>query len=362
MATSPSHLGVLQIEPTDHCNLACRMCAPHAERWETVHGVPKGLLHPPTFQRILDSLVAEDCRFDHVILQWLGDPSVHPGLEDLVATAGRTLRGRVDYLRFDTNALLLTPERMARLVARRAPDVPLLVVFTLDAATPETYERVKGRDGLVRARRHIRALLAARAAMPPPYNLHVQVQFVVQPGNAHEAGEFLRYWTDALSCHGAGRGHAEILFKRLSVGGGAAGQAEADRLYEEAMARFGIVPVEGDSLSVRVWAERPWQRDDAHEGPAVRSACPGLWYTPVVRHDGHLLMCCADLRGELDLGSLAEASFRTLWDGEKATRARLAHLAGRFDGVCAGCGGINWYALRSEDAAAARARGAALGI
>lgn len=362
MATSPSHLGVLQIEPTDHCNLACRMCAPHAERWDTVHGVPKGYLEPAIFQRILDGLVAEDCRFDHLILQWLGDPSLHPALEDLVASAGHALRGRVDYLRFDTNALLLTPERMARLVARRAPDVPLLVVFTLDAATADTYTRVKGRDGLARARRHIRALLAARAAMPPPHNLHVQVQFVVQPGNAHEAGEFLRYWTDALSCHGAGRGHAEILFKRLSVGGGAAGQAEADRLYEQAMERFGIVPVEGADLSVRVWADRPWQRDDAHPAGAARTACPGLWYTPVVRQDGHLLMCCADLRGELDLGSLAEASFRELWEGEKATRARLAHLAGRFDGVCAGCGGINWYALAPGHAAATRARGAALGI
>ncbi|MFN7142911.1 MAG: radical SAM/SPASM domain-containing protein [Myxococcota bacterium] len=359
MATSPAHLGVLQIEPTDHCNLACRMCAPHAERWETVHGVPKGFLDPALFRRVIDGLAAEDCRFDHVILQWLGDPSLHPALEELVACAGRGLAGRVGYLRFDTNAILLGPERMEKIVTTRAPDVPLLVVFTLDAATPATYERVKGRDGLARAKRHIRALLALRARMPAPWNLHVQVQFVVQPGNAHEAGEFLRYWTDALGCHGAGRGHAEILFKRLSVGGGAAGQAEADRLYERTMARFGIVASERDGLAVRVWEDRPWQRDDAH---ATRGACPGLWFTPVVRQDGHLVMCCADLRSELDLGSLAEASFRTLWEGRKATRARLDHLAGRFEGPCASCGGVNWYTLGPEHVRAARARGIELGF
>ena len=124
MATSPAHLGVLQIEPTDHCNLACRMCAPHAERWPTVHGVPKGYLDPALFRRVVDGLVADDCRFDHVILQWLGDPSLHPALEELVAYGGARLRGRVGYLRFDTNALLLGPERMERLVATRAPDVP----------------------------------------------------------------------------------------------------------------------------------------------------------------------------------------------------------------------------------------------
>lgn len=356
MASTPAHLGVLQIEPTDHCNLACRMCAPHAERWATVHGVPKGFLDPALFRRVLEGLVAEDCRFDHVILQWLGDPSLHPDLEGLVAEAGAALRGRVGYLRFDTNGLLLGPDRLARLLRERHADVPLLVVFTIDAATEETYRRVKGRDGLARARRHVRHLLALRRTLGP---VDVQVQFVVQPGNAHEAGAFLAYWRDALRCHGFGHGHGEILFKPLSVGGGAAGQADADRLYRETLAAHGVAAHSEPGLSVTVWEDRPWQRDDAH---AARGACPGLWFTPVVRHDGHLLMCCADLRGELDLGSLAEASFRALWEGERATRLRLDHLAGRFEGVCAGCGGVNWYTITPAHVAAARARGRELGI
>lgn len=354
MATSPGAMGVLQVEPTDHCNLACTMCAPHAERWETVHGVPKGYLDVGLYERILDGLVAEDCAFDHVILQWLGDPSLHPELEYLVASAGRRLAGRVGYLRFDTNALLLTPERIDRLMATRAADVPLLVVFTIDAATPETYARVKGRDGLVRARRHIRRFLAARAN-----GVNVQVQFVVQPANAGEAGEFLRYWADALQCHGAGRGFSEILFKPLSVGGGGPGQAASDALYRATLDRFGIHAVEEAGFAVRVWEDRPWQRDDAH---AARGACPGLWFTPVIRQDGHLMACCADLRGGLDLGSLAEHGFRELWEGERATRLRLDHLAGRFEGPCADCGGINWYTVRPDQIAQTRRRAAVLGI
>ena len=353
MASTTAHLGVLQIEPTDHCNLACAMCAPHAERWQTVHGVPKGFLDLALYRRIVDGLVDDDCRFDHLLLQWLGDPSLHPRLEDMVAHASARLRDRVGYLRFDTNGLLLGPDRLARLVVDR--DVPLLVVFTLDAVTPETYLRVKGRDGLERARRHIRHLLALRRHAP----VNVQVQFVVQAANAHEAGAFLRYWSDAFACHGHGAGHGEILFKRLSVGGGAAGQAEADRLYERTLREHGIVAHIDGALSVTTWDERPWQRDDAH---AARTACPGPWLTPVVRQDGHLLACCSDLRGELDLGSLAHASFRTLWEGEKATRLRLAHLDGRFEGVCKDCGGINWYALTAEHAATARRRAAQLGL
>lgn len=342
MATVPAHLGVLQVEPTDHCNLACAMCAPHAERWPTVHGIPKGYLDVELYARIVRGLAESGCRFDHLILQWLGDPSLHPRLDELVGLAGDHLAGRVGHLRVDTNGVLLTPERIDRLLARRAPRVPLLLVFTLDAVTPATYRATKGRDGLEAARRHVRHLLVRRRRLADPGAVRVQVQFVVQGSNHHEAAAFLDYWTRAFDCVGGRAGHGELLFKRLSVGGGAGGQAAADQLYEATLRGAGIRASASDWLSVSVWEDRPWQRDDAH---SARSACPGLWYTPVIRHDGHLLMCCSDLRGELDLGSLADHGFLELWNGPRARARRLAHLAGRFEGVCAGCGGINWYRL-----------------
>lgn len=360
----PSH-PVLQVEPTDHCNLACRMCAPHFEGWETVHGVPKGHLDPALWERVVQGLVADDQRFDHVIFQWLGDPSVHPELDRLVATAARGLAGRVGYLRVDTNAILLGGERMDRLVqAVAGSSVPLLVVVTIDAATPEVYAHVKGRDALARVQRNVRRLLRLRRALAAPVNL--QVQFVVQPGNDHEAGAFLRYWTDLLACqgHGAPGGpepHDEVLFKRLSVGGGAAGQADADALYEQALTRHGITPGRLGAVTVHTWQDRPWQRDDGHQD-APRDACPGLWLTPVIRQDGHLLMCCADLHSRLDLGSLEHASFAQLWSGPRATAERLAHLAGRFEGPCADCGGINWYQTTEPMRQAARQRARELGL
>ncbi len=341
MATTPLHAGVLQIEPTDHCNLACAMCAPHADRWETVHGVPKGYLDRDVYRRILHGLVADDLRFDHLILQWLGDPSMHPHLEWMIGEASRVLGERIGYVRFDSNAVLLTPPRMEQILRELSGAVPLTCVFTLDAVSPETYRRTKGREGLERARTHIRHLLARRRSLADPGQVRVQVQFVVQPGNAHEAGDFLAYWTRALTCTGDG-GHGEILFKPLSVGGGATGQSAANALYARTLREAGITPVVGDTLSVTVWEDRPWQRDDAR---GRRTACPGLWYTPVVRQDGHLVMCCADLRSELDLGSLATEGFRELWEGPRARAERQKHRNGVFEGVCAGCGGINWYVL-----------------
>ena len=74
------------------------------------------------------------------------------------------------------------------------------------------------------------------------------------------------------------------------------------------------------------------------------------------------MMCCADLQGDLQLGDVAAKGFRTLWEGTKATRHRLQHMQGRFEGVCADCGGINWYETTPQMKASARKRAEALGI
>ena len=59
----PVHDGVLQIEPTDHCNLRCKMCAPHHEGWDEVHAVPKGTMDMALYETILDGLVASQFLF-----------------------------------------------------------------------------------------------------------------------------------------------------------------------------------------------------------------------------------------------------------------------------------------------------------
>ena len=358
----PSGDGVLQVEPTDLCNLACRMCAPHFEGWETVHGVAKGQLDPGLWERIVKGIAADDLRFDHIIFQWLGDPSVHPELGRLIATAAEELAGRVGYLRVDTNAILLTPARIEALLGGqlRPEGPPLLVVVTVDAHLPSTYALVKGRDALARVRRHVRHLIRLRRRLGPRCRVNLQLQFVVQPGNAHEAGDFLAYWADLLACQGGEAWHDELMFKRLSVGGGAAGQAAADALYDQAITAAGISAGPRGGAQVAVWERRPWQEDDAHSGG--RTACPAPWLTPVIRHDGVLQVCCADLHGDLVLGSLALHGFRELWEGPTATRIRLAQLAGRFEGACAGCGGLNWYDLTPEMAARTQARATTLGL
>ena len=338
--------GVLQVEPTDQCNLRCRMCAPHFEGWEQIHAVPKGYLSLSLWAQIVQQFVAEKIHFDHIIFQWLGDPLLHPQIVDVLRVAVENLSSQVKYFRMDTNAILLTPARTQKICALACTvSTPILLVFTIDAHTPRVYKDVKGTNSLLLVRKNIAHLLKTRAEMGPDCLLNVQIQFVVQDGNAHECRSFFEYWRNRFSLYG-GFWHDELMFKRLSVGGGAVGQAEADRLYEKSIAHSKIESKKYDHLHVLCWKQRPWQEDDGHQGE--RSACPGPWMTPVIRHDGRLMVCCSDLRGELQLGSLREASFSELWLGDKAQHIRAQHQKKIFDGVCKSCGGINWYGLTPE--------------
>ncbi|MGC6507866.1 MAG: radical SAM/SPASM domain-containing protein [Myxococcota bacterium] len=333
----------MQIEPTDHCNLRCQMCTPHAKQWPQIHGISKGYLKVDTWRQITEDFHRHHIEFDHIIFQWLGDPSLHPQLPELVEIAVRNIGSQVNYLRIDTNAIRFDRSALDALCAISVESsVPLLLVFTLDACTEEVYHVVKGGPHYQRALTNIRYLIRRRKQLGTSAKLNIQLQFVVQEANAHQTIDFLNYWADLLGCQG-GMWHDEIMFKRLSVDGGDVGQAAADALYHSNVIEKGIVAGAYRSVHVSVWNERPWQRDDHHQ--THRTACPGLWMTPVIRHDGVLLMCCADLQSELALGDLTDSTFVELWHGPKAEQLRKAHLEGRFEGVCATCGGINWYKL-----------------
>ena len=300
-----------------------------------------------TYSRLVEGLVADNVHFDHIIFQWLGDPSLHPHLEEMIAMAQERLADQVGYLRVDTNAIVLTPDRMDRLVEvyARRPELPLLVVFTMDAVSSATYADVKGQDALERVRRNVRHFIMRRAQLESDdVRLNVQFQFVLQPGNSEETRAFIDYWQGFLRCHGGGKGHDEIMIKRLALDAGGKGQVEADELYEKTLQDQGIRDLSPGPAEVLLWENRAWESTAKPTG-SFRQPCPGMWLTPVVRHDGHLMMCCVDLSGQLDLGDLNQESFLTLWEGEAARDLRLLHIQGQFDksGPCGSCGGINWY-------------------
>ncbi len=360
---------VLQIEPTDLCNLRCAMCTPQLHGRDVHRGLPTGFLDRAVLSQVLDDLRDHRFELDHLIFQWLGEPTLHPELEEMVVEAGEKLVGLVDYLRVDTNAVALTPARIDKLlrllegVRRGGGRPPLLLVFSLDAVTAETYRQVKGRDRFHQVMVNIDALLRRRGEMEgDDPGINTQFQFVLQPENHGEVGAFVQHWDETLAHGRNGIGFNEVMIKRLSAGTGGPRQRELDALYDRAIERHGLHPRDSGHMHLRVWNERTWGENDPPEDggneaadpgagdEAVRSPCPAPWKTPVIRWDGQLMVCCADVDGAIEVGNVRDDGFVSLWGGPTMTRIRLAHLTGRLGRLpfCQACGGFTYYELSEE--------------
>lgn len=260
---TPRGCGVLQIEPTDFCNLACPMCQPQQGFRPNLHGdLARGYMDPALFRQIVEGIAASDAVFDHVIFQWLGDPCLHPELFEMLGFALDHVADRAGYFRIDTNAILLTRDRVEALIAAcaRHPLTPVLMVFSLDAVTPETYRRVKGRDRFDLVMDNIGFFLARRGELAyEPITLNAEFQFVLQAANHHEVRDFIDHWDAVLASGRNGVGYNDIMVKRLAVGTGGRRQHEADRLYADTIRSLGIAPFDKPHVHLKLWEERAWE-------------------------------------------------------------------------------------------------------
>lgn len=324
MPAPPALPRFLQLEPVGRCNLACRMCAVH-ERGDEVAELP--------FERFAELLQALP-QLEHLHLQGLGEPMLHPRFFDMVALA--VARGvRVSA---NTNGTLVTPER-ARLAARSG--LAALSV-SIDGASAGTYEHVRRRARLPKVLRNLRRLADARDAAGSA--LALRGVMVLMRRNLPELPALVRL----LHAHGV----HELLVQRLASDlddGGARyipirRYVEAEELQPAELpgaARvFDAARAEAAALGFTLHLPR---LQPARPAPAP--GCGWPWEQMYVTAAGHMLPCC--MVGTADRASFgrvfdaadpaASADPRPAWQGEQAQRFRAALAEGAPPAVCRGC-------------------------
>lgn len=117
----------LTLETSGACNLECPMC-PRAMGSPTNRPMASEVL-----ERVRPALV----HARHVQLHGLGEPLMSPVFWDLLRTLSRS---ETQFIEVNSNGLLMTEPNIDRLL-----DSPLQRVnVSLDAATPETYRKIRG--------------------------------------------------------------------------------------------------------------------------------------------------------------------------------------------------------------------------
>ena len=323
----------LVLETTNRCSLACVHCSV-SEAGHPHHGA-SGFLASGTARALFDDLARVGARFHTLILFWLGEPLIHPDFGVIHAAALRAagehgIFGRVE---LHTNATHLTPDRVR--AALNASPVPQVWHLTIDAASPATYARVKGRDLLARVEANVEAFLSEKARLGAP-NPRVVLQFIVGRNNAHEADPFRARWGRVLDRLGmpwravaqeVPPGDDAVLFYRQLDAPTPEAQEAENAVYRETVARLGLALPRPERSPVRL--------GDA----TARVACGCLWKAPTVGWDGRVTTCTRDNRHENVLGNLHTTPFSQLWWGARMEGVRARVARGEAPGLraCEGC-------------------------
>lgn len=340
----------LVVELTNRCSLRCVHCSVSDEGH--AHHSRTGYLDPAMFYALLDDLVQAGAHFDTLILFWLGEPLLHPHFGALWRAALRVASQHHTFGKVEvhTNGTHLTPARAA--AALNAAPVPQVWHLSLDAATRDTYLRVKGIDRMHQVDAHVEGLLRLRAERQAPQPRPV-LQFIVGENNVQDIDPFLRRWEGLAAALRAparrAAGHVPpgedlVLFFRQKDCATAAEQERHNALFAREMHRLGL------SLPPQ-----------AVQGAQVRaqnlSPCSGFWKSPVVSWQGELTSCTRDNLLQNQVGDLRSGSFSSQWWGaaQRARRARVAEGDYADLPLCASCfipRSLNHTELQPEDIAA----------
>lgn len=187
----------LTVEVSSRCDLACGHCSQKNAALDD----PRDL-DPAAFERFLESARRAGASFENANLFFRGESLLHPEF----ARFPRAVEGSglFRFLVLHTNGQRLAGEAAEALLdawsQRIMPCCGNLFV-SLDAARDETYRALRGGE-LARAEENIRAFVRRRTERGQ-FGPNLVLQFIVLPGNAAEAGEFVAKWRAFLAAEGA---------------------------------------------------------------------------------------------------------------------------------------------------------------
>lgn len=317
----PRHL---IIEISSFCNLRCRMCP---KTHHAVNTQENRVMSREVFERLIPLLRhIESLDLTGV---W-GEALMHP---ELYLDMLKTIKAHGSDVYTTSNGTLLTDDLARQLVEL---DLNKLMV-SVDAATPETYARIRPPGKFQAVTDGLRSLKAwkERLSRTQP---RVEVAFVGMKSNIEEFPALVRMAPEL--------GAAQVTLQAMGEYPGLENESVAAHHKALGRAKFEESRRIGDELGVRVallpedqFAEDRQERNAVRDTRRYRKQCYDLWNRALVSANGDVLPCCA---APVPMGSLLASTFAEIWRGPAYNALRAQFLSGELPEMCRLCTGTAW--------------------
>lgn len=317
----------IYIEPTNRCNSRCRVCI---RSFNTVE--PARDMTFVEFRFIIDQFPAAQ----RVILHGIGEPLLNSDLIDMIRYTKEVCPGAS--VLFNSNATLLTDRWQRALVDSGLDEYRV----SIDAATPETYAKIRGVEAFDAVRDNLRHFVQLAGGNGP---VRPSLWFVALRENIHELPLLVDLAADL--------GIREVYVQRLvKFNDGLANDQQSlyrrlreaeERAILEAEARAGALGITmrasgltspQDSLHGYEDTERTWLH------------CHRPWTTTYITVNGNVLPCCISPFSTRDypaliMGNVFQTSFAEIWNGPKYVERRTRLQSDHPVHPCEMCG-MQW--------------------
>jgi MoaA/NifB/PqqE/SkfB family radical SAM enzyme len=318
----------LYLETTNRCNLLCTTCPRTFEALE-----PPGDMSWALFTGIVDQFP----KIARVVLHGVGEPMMVRALPRMI----RYLKDRGTYVLFNTNGTLLSEKKGQELIDSGLDELRV----SLDAAEPQAFKLVRGRDMFARIVRNLRAFRALQRELGTE-RPRVSLWLTGLQETVDQLSDFVRLAHDIdipevylqrLVYFPEGQGLARPQSALFAGGDDAEGRRirEAEELARELGIAFNASGATDPAASLkRDEVAKPW------------SLCRRPWTLMYVTAHGRAIPCCIapfSMRGydSFTLGDATQETLRDIWNGARYQEFRSALLSDQPAAACAGCG-LRW--------------------
>jgi MoaA/NifB/PqqE/SkfB family radical SAM enzyme len=318
----------LYLEATNRCDSECQTCI---RTFAT--------LEPPadlTLERVR-AIVEQFPALERVVLHGIGEPLLNREIFAIVAW----LKTRVATVLFNSDAISLTRARARHLIACGLDEFRV----SMDAATRETYRRLRGVDQFDRVVGNVGGLLTLARELGR-LTPRVSLWFTASRVNLEELPAFVRLAGDL--------GVPEVYVQRLVFNGlGLALEENAlhgrlrareQALLDEAerLAPALGIALRASGLTTPLHSLAP----EGHPSPRPWAGCQRPWTLSYVTANGRVLPCCispwvARDYEALVLGNAFTEPFEQIWNGERYQGFRTQFETDVPPDPCRGCG-LRW--------------------
>lgn len=277
--SAPDFAHTVTIEFVNRCNLSCSMC------YVANHTFPKATLSLDEVRAIIDEVAGKE---QTGLLLGVGSEGLlYKNIRKVIEYAKS--RDVMDIILM-TNGTLLSEDLAEFLIKLEVSRV----CISVDAATRETYEKVRGKDELDKLERNIRGLVAAKRRLGSALPV-VRLSFCAVPENQHEQVAFREKWEDVV-----------------------------DYIDYQKVADFSHVGSEeevelGESAGERLFCSKPF-------------GYLNVW------SNGDISPCCTFYGKNLVFGNIRENTLQEVYDGPKMQELREQFRTGRnLNKICQVC-------------------------